>query len=315
MSTNDLVIALAGIFWLVYITCQIAACANGFGAHTAALPREFHYANEPPAHNGDVTQALSFWYLTTLLHVLSSATTRVAIGLASISRTAFPSRRRLVATNLIVSSTASALFFFLLLFQCSPISAFWSTDRSDVPAKCYTIELRTPWYTFLSISLAADAALSSFAVVSLVQRDVGRVRRGAAGVFNAFAAGHVASSAMQICHVPSLEDYKDLTWSATPFAIYSLIGPSLALIAANLTRIAPVAQQLAMANQPQVQELMPPQQRLRLSRPTSPPLIMLSGRDGEMDEDAALETVVDQGIARLERAAAVAGDGKRVRFA
>lgn len=103
--------------------------------------------------------------------------------------------------------------------------------------------------------------------------------------------------------------------SATPFAIYSLIGPSLALIAANLTRIAPVAQQLAMANQPQVQELMPPQQRLRLSRPTSPPLIMLSGRDGEMDEDAALETVVDQGIARLERTAAVAGDGKRVRFA
>lgn len=104
---------------------------------------------------------------------------------------AFPSRRRLVTTNLVISTIASILFLFLHLFQCRPAAAFWSRNRADVPNACYTTSLAGPWYAFLTTTLAADALFAILAVASLVKR-----RRASWGIqaitafFNLFAAGY-----------------------------------------------------------------------------------------------------------------------------
>lgn len=290
------------------------------------------------------TLDLQFWYLASLLHVLSSCTARIAIGLASISRKAFPSRRRLVTTNLSISTAVSILFFFLLLFQCRPISAFWSRNRTDVPASCYTTSLTQPWYAFLTTSMAADAILASFAVASLIKRSTRWWVRGVTLIFNLIAFGYrlhpsapnppahspsaVLSSAMQIAHVPSLADHADLTCtspapplpllrgteetgSATPFAIFSLLGPSFAVLGAHLTKIGPLVRELGLPVERDdgrtAREIVLAERR-RAGR-GSVPLVVLSGRAGEAEEDAALEAVVEEGVARLERAAAGEEEG------
>ncbi|GME45440.1 FMN-dependent dehydrogenase family protein [Neofusicoccum parvum] len=287
------------------------------GSHIVApfcadLSKVLYYQNSQ-IPNGDVTEALRFWYLATLLHVLSSCTARIAIGLASISRKAFPSRRRLVTTNLSISTAVGILFFFLLLFQCRPISAFWSRNRADVPASCYTTSLTQPWYAFLTTSMAADAILASFAIASLIKRTTRWWVRGVTLIFNLIAFGAVLSSAMQIAHVPSLADHADLTWSAAPFAIFSLLGPSFAVLGANLTKIGPLVRELGLAVEGDdgrtAREIVLAERRR--ARRGSVPLVVLSGRAGEAAEDAALEAVVEEGVARLARAAA-AGEGEGV---
>ncbi|OJD34055.1 fmn-dependent dehydrogenase family protein [Diplodia corticola] len=238
MSASDLIIALADAI------CQIVACLNGFGAHLADLDQDFHYLDSPPTHNGNVTEALRVWYLTTLFHILAAASSRTSVGLASISRKAFPSKRRLVSINLIISTAISILFFFLLLFQCTPVPTYWSRDRTAAQAACYTSELMAPWYAFLGVSMAADSVLTCFAVASAMGRrqgpDVGWVGKGITGLFNVVAFSHVASTAIQITYVPALTDLDDLTYSATPFALLALVGPTTALLASHAAKAMPL---------------------------------------------------------------------------
>ncbi|KAF4537203.1 Fmn-dependent dehydrogenase family protein [Lasiodiplodia theobromae] len=343
VSADDLVIALADLLWIGYIICQVAACMNGFGAHAADLSKEFHYINSSSARNGDLAEALRFWYLTTLFHVLSSAAARICIGLASMSRKAFPSRRRLVTINLIISTSTSILFFFLLLFQCTPISAYWSRDRAAAHASCYTAQLAVPWYVFLGVSMAADGVLMSFAVASAMGMRPGQsgklAERVAAGFFNLFAFGHVVATAIQITYVPGLTNLDDVTWTATPFALPFLLGPSFALLGAHASKVAPVVHahraSLSVSSTTTtttttttgttgsinnnrdslVRELLRERKEEERSRMKGKKnrsrndgvggvvgggrLVVLSGREGDRDEDAALAAVVESGLARL----------------
>ncbi|KAL1627148.1 hypothetical protein SLS56_006571 [Neofusicoccum ribis] len=153
--------------------------------------------------------------------------------------------------------------------------------------------------------MAADAILASFAVASLIQRNTRWWVRGVTLIFNLFAFGAVLSSAMQIAHVPSLADHADLTWSATPFAIFSLLGPSFAVLGANLTKIGPLVRELGLPVERDdgrtAREIVLAERRR--ARRGSVPLVVLSGRAGEAAEDAELEAVVEEGVARLARAA------------
>ncbi|KAB2568766.1 hypothetical protein DBV05_g12558 [Lasiodiplodia theobromae] len=274
---------------------------NGFGAHAADLSKEFHYINSSSARNGDLVEALRFWYLTTLFNVLSSAAARICIGLASMSRKAFPSRRRLVTINLIISTSTSILFFFLLLFQCTPISAYWSRNRAAAHASCYTAQLAVP---------------------------------------------HVVATAIQITYVPGLTNLDDVTWTATPFALPFLLGPSFALLGAHASKVAPVVHahraSLSVSSTTTtttttigttgssnnnrdslVRELLRERKEEERSRMREKKnrrrknggsdgdnvgvgggvgggrLVVLSGREGDRDEDAALAAVVESGLARL----------------
>ncbi|KAF9630210.1 putative fmn-dependent dehydrogenase family protein [Lasiodiplodia theobromae] len=327
---------------------------NGFGAHAADLSKEFHYINSSSARNGDLVEALRFWYLTTLFHVLSSAAARICIGLASMSRKAFPSRRRLVTINLIISTSTSILFFFLLLFQCTPISAYWSRERAAAHASCYTAQLAVPWYIFLGVSMAADGVLMSFAVASAMGMRPGQsgklAERVAAGFFNLFAFGHVVATAIQITYVPGLTNLDDVTsqpnnptGTATPFALPFLLGPSFALLGAHASKVAPVVHahraSLSVSSTTTtttgttgsinnnrdslVRELLRERKEEERSRMREKKnrrrknggsdgdnvgvgggvgggrLVVLSGREGDRDEDAALAAVVESGLARL----------------
>ncbi|KAH7062639.1 hypothetical protein B0J12DRAFT_242140 [Macrophomina phaseolina] len=100
-----------------------------------------------------------FYCLIILLHVQCSGIARIVIGLASISRTALPSRCRLVATTLVVSSITGVFFLLLIIFQCNPVSEFRSENPADIPPRCYMTDSRVPWYVFLSVSMGGGCRL------------------------------------------------------------------------------------------------------------------------------------------------------------
>ncbi|KAK7542100.1 uncharacterized protein J3D65DRAFT_200590 [Phyllosticta citribraziliensis] len=245
-TIDDWMMVITSILHAGFISCMTVAACNGLGAHTANLKAVLRYGVLGTAHQGDVVVALQFFYLSTLLYVLAFLFLRISIAFYLARKVDFYSYRPLVMITLAISTIASFAFFFSLLFQCSPITDYWSRVRSNFPGACSQGLMTSLWYAFLGVSLAADLILSAFAVAAMCERDMRWSRRLMLVPVNVFAALSIASCATQFVYVPRLEQYEDLTWAATPFAIFFLITPSAGTVAANLTTYGPWLKEISL---------------------------------------------------------------------
>lgn len=313
------------LLWIGYIVCQVAACANGLGGHRTDLPKDSYYYLVGTAHNGDVVEALrvgllvtvyisarltcsQFWYICTLLHVLTAAAARLSVGVSIALVATSAARRWIITIDLAVSTSASIALLFLLAFQCSPAPAFWARNRADAQRSCHTPTTTTSWFAFAALSAVADAILGSFTLPTLLDRHSTWRKRSAVGVLAFFAAACVApsspthpsltdrsalaTSALQTAQVPSLADLADLTFAAADFACFALLAPSLGLVAANLATLGPWIKELGWDMSTQA-----PARTARV-RGGRTQVNVMRGR-GE-DVEAVLDAAVLEGLGRLE---------------
>lgn len=289
------------------------------------MPKDSYYYLVGTAHNGDVVEALrvgllvtvyisarltcsQFWYICTLLHVLTAAAARLSVGVSIALVATSAARRWIITIDLAVSTSASIALLFLLAFQCSPAPAFWARNRADAQRSCHTPTTTTSWFAFAALSAVADAILGSFTLPTLLDRHSTWRKRSAVGVLAFFAAACVApsspthpsltdrsalaTSALQTAQVPSLADLADLTFAAADFACFALLAPSLGLVAANLATLGPWIKELGWDMSTQA-----PARTARV-RGGRTQVNVMRGR-GE-DVEAVLDAAVLEGLGRLE---------------
>ncbi|KAH7053403.1 hypothetical protein B0J12DRAFT_55231 [Macrophomina phaseolina] len=301
ITVDDWIMLLASVLWVGYIVCQIAACANGLGAHTADLREDSYYYLVGTAHNGDVVEALRFWYACTLGHVLAAAVIRISIGLSIAHYSPSTIRRWIVIVDLVLSSLASVIFSFLLVFQCSPITDFWSRNRADSEENCDVHPITNAWFAFCAVSATSDSVLSGFPIAACLKAGISWRKRAALGVLIVFALSNMTTSALQISQITSLRNTADLTFSAADFACYALLSPSLALVGANLSTLGPWLKELGWDMSDSTSNTMGGRKKPRgLIRGGRTQVNVMRGHGD--DVEAVLDAAVLQGLGRLEGA-------------
>ncbi|KAB2580343.1 hypothetical protein DBV05_g1164 [Lasiodiplodia theobromae] len=314
VTADDWIMLIAGLLWLGYMASQIAACANGFGAHTADLRQNSYYYVVGTAHNGDVVEALRFWFVSTLLHIGTTAVVRLSASLTVLGqphpRSTF--RRWTVILNLAIVTLASIAFAVLLALQCTPLSAYWSRNRAEASSpSCHfaTTVVQPGWYGFAALSLVANLVLAFFALTPVLQAGLSWRKRAPGAVLNLFSVTSVVMSALQLAQVPTLRDTADLSFAAGDFASYALLVPSLALVAANLAGLGPWVKELGWDAEGGEARWREGNRGLRmrtLGRRRGRSAMNVMRGHGEEGDEAVLEAAIEEGLGRLESTGAEA---------
>jgi hypothetical protein len=100
--------------------------------------------------------ALKYIFICELLYVLTTAITKLSIGIYFLRLASKKYQIRVIYTNLAVVMLFSTIYFFFLLFQCTPISYIWMQYK-DGQGTCLSSDvLANVTYAHAAMSAVTD---------------------------------------------------------------------------------------------------------------------------------------------------------------
>ncbi|ETS83104.1 hypothetical protein PFICI_04980 [Pestalotiopsis fici W106-1] len=127
------------------------------------------------------------------------------------------------------------IYTFVVIFQCSPVSAFWDTTITD--AKCFNEGIIV--FSGAVVSIAEDIALMVLPISELRKLQVsGRKRWGVAIMF-AFASFGTIASIVRLRYLLVLDESHDSTWNNVNIVVWSLIENLMAVVCGSLPALRP----------------------------------------------------------------------------
>ncbi|KAH7093331.1 hypothetical protein FB567DRAFT_172568 [Paraphoma chrysanthemicola] len=226
-GTDDYyMVATLGVF-TVYLAFQIVAAIHGTGRHRSDLSDE------------DARTALMFWYLCELLYVLANCLLKFAIGFFYL-RVAMQ-RWHIWCIRLLMMGTVlfGLIYFFLVMFQCLPIEAFW--NKNPASDKCLpkgpTLGIT---YALAAVNAAADWAFGTlpFFIVWDLEMKL-KTKLLVAGIL-AFAAIGSTGTVVRMFYIHTLMDGPDFLYATTDVAIWSTVEPGIGIVAGSIACLRPL---------------------------------------------------------------------------
>jgi hypothetical protein len=101
------------IFFTTYCACSLSGVHYGTGRHLEDIPPK------------DIPTALYYWWLCELFYTITTVLIRLSIAVFLLRICIKPGERWLIYGTLTMVISFSIFYFFLDLFQCSPVSFFW----------------------------------------------------------------------------------------------------------------------------------------------------------------------------------------------
>lgn len=126
--------------------------------------------------------------------MLTTTIIRISVGLAIWQYATSRPQRWIVISATTTATLANIPLLFLLLFQCTPISAFWSRNRADAASSCShtTTTTSATWFAITATSTAANLTLAALPATALLKRGLPWRKRAAIAVLTIFAAAFVS---------------------------------------------------------------------------------------------------------------------------
>ena len=111
---------------LFTILCSLLlrATAYGLGAHMSAIPPEM------------MEVGMKYIFISELLYVATTAVAKLSIGVYFLRLSSQKYQFRVIYTTLTVVMVFSTMYFFFLVFQCTPIEYSWTQSYSNRNGKC-----------------------------------------------------------------------------------------------------------------------------------------------------------------------------------
>lgn len=116
---DDWTMVFAQLLFTAYLIAQLGGIAHGTGQHLIDLT---------PA---DATTALKFWYFCELFYCCATTVLKVSIGLFLLRVATNRVHIWIVRGVMISAGVFGFAFLFVLVFQCWPISDWWSLDINE----------------------------------------------------------------------------------------------------------------------------------------------------------------------------------------
>jgi len=101
-----------------YSACSLSGIRHGTGKHTFdILPQ-------------DIPKAMFIWWLCELLYTISLVFVRLSIAVFLLRICVKTVHKIIICATLAMMLAYSIFYFFLVIFQCSPVSFFWGQYES-----------------------------------------------------------------------------------------------------------------------------------------------------------------------------------------
>lgn len=226
---DDWAMVVTVLLFTAFLSCQLGGVLHGAGRHIRDL--------EPQ----NAEKALRFWYLAELFYVLSNCMLKIALGIFLLrvaSKKAHIWIIRLLMLGTIVFGTS---YFFLMLFQCSPISQFWTASPSS--PKCMDPKIITST-TYVASGITAFADWTFGILPFFIVWDLKMARKAkfmVAGIL-AFAAIGSTATIIRIPSIHGLDETSDFLWSTVDVTIWSTVEPGIGIIAGCIVTLRPLLQ-------------------------------------------------------------------------
>ncbi|CAA9956623.1 hypothetical protein PTMSG1_00231 [Pyrenophora teres f. maculata] len=210
----------------IYLPCQIVAAVHGTGRHRWDLS------------DSDARTALLFWYLCELFYVLTSCLLKFAIGYFYLRFAIEPWHVRF--TQLLMAGTVlcGLIYFFLVMFQCTPISEFWNEHPAS--SKCLskgpTLGIS---YSLSVINAIADWAFGLLPCFIVWKMDLRRKTKILVAGILAFAAIGSTGTVIRMAYIHTLVDGPDFLYATTDIAIWSTVEPGIGIAAGSIATLRP----------------------------------------------------------------------------
>ncbi|KAF1974689.1 hypothetical protein BU23DRAFT_530988 [Bimuria novae-zelandiae CBS 107.79] len=223
IGVEDYCIVASMIFSIGFTTCIGVQVRYGLGKHHTDL-----------TDSGELIKMMKAFYVSIIAYNLSLSFTKVSILLQY--RRVFTKPKFVMAVWItfaivIVYSVWAALGS---VFQCLPISAFWTQDHS----KC--IDQFVAWFFNASANIVSDLVIIILPMP--VIRDLNLRRRQKNLLMGVFAVGGFVCvvSIIRLHSLVGISNSKDPTWDNAPAASWSSVEVNVAIVCSSLPCIRPL---------------------------------------------------------------------------
>ncbi|KAF2621644.1 hypothetical protein BU25DRAFT_482616 [Macroventuria anomochaeta] len=226
-SRRNEVLAVATLFFfLSWLTVSLRFYVRGKLMHTWGL-------DDTESNNSQ------FWYLCELLYILANCALKFSIGYFYL-RVAVQ-RWHVWTIKMLMGGTIlfSIVYFFLVTFQCIPVSEFWNNHPAS--DKCLSAgPTKGITYALAAVNAAADWVLGTlpFFIVWDLQMKL-KTKALVAGIL-AFAAIGSTATIVRMFYIHTLMDGSDFLYATTDVAIWSTVEPGIGITASSIATLRPL---------------------------------------------------------------------------
>ncbi|KAF2091036.1 hypothetical protein K490DRAFT_19978, partial [Saccharata proteae CBS 121410] len=179
-------------------------------------------------------------------YVLASLFFRLSVCWFYLRITIAPWQTWLVRTLALINILYSIAYFFVLLFQCSPVSYYWTRARQYAgevgpPGTCIpSAAVLGVTYGHSGIAIASDWTLNTLPLFIIGKS--GLNIRTKVSVLLLLGMGLVASigSIVRCTTIWTIQRNADFTHTSAPIAIWSCVEISIGILAANIATYRPL---------------------------------------------------------------------------
>ncbi|KAF2129613.1 hypothetical protein P153DRAFT_376043 [Dothidotthia symphoricarpi CBS 119687] len=210
---------------IMFAAAALGGVHYGTGRHMADLTAE------------NAMKAMRYWWICYIGYCLSMIAAKISIGLFLLRVTVSKIHRWIIFIAMGLSVLTGLTFFFVTLFQCSPISFFWNQNQ---PGSCVPTDVIIA-LTFLysAVAIITDftfAILPFFLIMGLNMSMNMKVM-----LIPILGMACIASVAV-VVRLAYVMDFKnpDFLWATLDIAIWSDIEQGLAITAGSLATLRPL---------------------------------------------------------------------------
>lgn len=228
---DDWFMVAATLTHIMFATCAIGGIHYGTGRHMTDLDPE------------DAMKAMRYWWLCYVAYCLTMISAKISIGYFLLRLTVHRIHVWIIWTVMSLTVLTGAVFFFVTLFQCNPISHFWN-QVIGAKGSCINVEIIIALtYLYGTISAICDftfGILPIFLVWNLNMRKTVKI-----ALVPILSMACIASSAVLV-RMAYVKDFRnpDFLYATVDIAIWSDTEQGLAITAGSLATLRPLFRML-----------------------------------------------------------------------
>ncbi|KAL2220374.1 putative integral membrane protein [Thermoascus aurantiacus ATCC 26904] len=222
---DDWLMVVSHLIFTAYLICQLGGVIHGTGRHVWDVKLE------------NYVKALRFWFFCEVFYVASCCLLKVSIGVfllrIAVQRLHIWIIWLFIAGNIIFGT----VYDLLVLFQCNPISAWWTLERKGCLDPKIIVDAT---YAASAINAVADWTFGTLPIFMVKNLNMSKRTKGIVIGILSFAAIGSTATCVRIQYVAALGDVKDFLWSTTDIAIWSTVEVGVGITAGCAATLRPL---------------------------------------------------------------------------
>ncbi|PMD39939.1 hypothetical protein L207DRAFT_428221, partial [Hyaloscypha variabilis F] len=227
-GADDTLLLVSLVSFTTYAACSLSGVHYGTGRHLVNIPPK------------DIPKALYYWWLCELFYTITTVFIRLSIAVFLLRICIKPGQRWVIYGTLTMIIIFSVFYFFLVLFQCHPVTFFWRQYEGLEGSCINPAVVPNASIAHSVVSFTADWILGLLPIALLWHLKMNtRTKVSVAGLLSLGLLAGIATM-IRIPYIKVLAITDDFLFATTDVAIWSTVEPGLGLMAAGGATLRPL---------------------------------------------------------------------------